>query len=55
MEYYARFDYNEEVVREATCMCGAPLTPEPYGYPFLSNLVRPPLYGYTKTWLRKVS
>jgi len=51
-EYHARFGYAEEVVREAVYPCGKPLAPQPCDYAFLKGLVRPPLYGYTKGWLR---
>ena len=54
-KYHARFGHNEEVVRDATCPCGRPLTPRPCDCAFLKGLVRPPLYGYTKGWLRQAS
>ena len=54
-EYYARFGHDEKVIRNAAYPCGKPLTPLPYDYAFLKGLVRLPLYGYTRGWLRQVS
>ena len=51
-KYYARFGYDEDTIREASCPCSKPLTPLPYDCAFLKGLVRPPLYGYTKGWLQ---
>jgi len=51
-EYHTRFGYDEEAVRDATYPYGRPLAPRPYDYAFLKGLVQPPLYGYTKGWLR---
>ena len=54
-EYYARFNYSEETVKEAGCPCGRPFSRKYYPCSFLGKLIRPPLYGYTKGWLAKVS
>ena len=49
--YYTRFGYNEETIRKAAYPCSRPLTPLPYDYAFLKELVRLPLYGYIRSWL----
>jgi len=51
-EYHVRFGYDEEVVRDAIYPYGKPLTPLPCDCAFLKGLVRPPLYGYIRGWLR---
>jgi len=54
-DYHARFGHDEETVREAVCACGKPLAPTPCDCPILAGVVRPPLYGHTKGWLRRVN
>ena len=54
-EYYARFGHDEDTVREAVCPCEKPLSPTPCDCPFLAGIVRPPLYGHTKGWFRKIN